>query len=406
MNGPANQKLPTIEAPPGTWEAIGLEALPSPCFVLHRGLLERNARSLAEVARETGATPLLALKGFAAFAAFPYLRPYLAGTAASGIHEALLGREHFGGQVHAYSPAYTEAEIARLLRVADHLTFNSPRQWARFRGQVRASGRPVACGLRINPEYSEVATELYNPCAAGSRLGVTRAELDRQLAELGEDALEGLSGFHFHTLCEQGAGTLARTLEAVESRFGDILPRLEWLNIGGGHHISRPDYDTRLLCELIAGLQARYGLRVILEPGEALALGAGILAATVLDTLRSGGVDVAILDVSATAHMPDVLEMPYRPDILGAGAAGEFPHTYRLGGPTCLAGDVAGEWSFPEPLEPGQRLVFLDMAHYTMVKTTTFNGVPLPAIALHHPDSGETELIRRFGYEDYRNRLS
>ena len=400
------QKLPTVNAPAGTWEALPLEAVPSPCYILHRGLLERNARKLHSIHERTGATVLLALKGFAAWGTFPCLKPYLAGTAASGIHEALLGREHFGGEVHAYSPAYTPHEIERLLHVANHMTFNSLRQWARFREQVRASGRGVACGLRINPEYSEVETELYNPCAAGSRLGITRGELDRQLSELGKDALEGISGLHFHTLCEQGADTLARTLEAVEAKFGDLLGRLEWLNIGGGHHITREDYDTGLLCERIKDLQERRGLRVILEPGEALALGTGVLAGTVLDTLENSGINIAVLDVSATAHMPDVLEMPYRPEILGAGEPGEHPHLWRLGGPTCLAGDIAGDWSFPEALEPGRRIVFLDMAQYTMVKTTTFNGVPLPAIALYHPERGEMELLRRFGYEDYKERLS
>jgi len=380
---------------------VDLAQVPSPCHVLHRGLLEQNLRILRSVMDRSGAKVLLALKGFAQFSEAKLVSKYLAGTTASGIHEALLGREEFGGEVHAYSPAFKDEEFARLLLVADHVSFNSPSQWKRHQAAARAAGRKVSFGLRVNPEHAEVEVELYNPCARGSRLGTPRSEIKDPTD------LDGLEGLHFHTMCQQGADVLQRTVAAFEAKFGEFIPRLKWVNFGGGHHITRPGYDLDLLVKVITDFRARWGqhLQVYLEPGEAIGIGTGVLVGTVLDLVHNG-VDIAILDLSATCHMPDTLEMPYRADIVGADLPGKLPHTYRLGSATCLAGDVIGDYSFAEPLKVGQRLMFLDMSHYTFVKNTTFNGVPLPAIASYDPATGQTQVIRRFGYADYKNRLS
>jgi len=381
-----------------------LRDLPSPCFVIDEARIEENCRALARVRRESGAEVLLALKGFANWALFPTIARHLDGCTCSGLHEALLSREEFGGRTCVYSPAYTDEDLEKLLPIADHLIFNSLGQWERFAPQWAEGRARPSRGLRINPEHREVAVELYDPCATGSRLGVTAEQL-------GESLPPGCEGLHFHTLCQLGADALERTLEAVEARFAAALrdPGLRWVNFGGGHHITRPGYDTELLIRLIRDFRERHGVSVILEPGEAVALNAGVLVATVLDVVSSGGIETAILDASATAHMPDVLEMPYRPVIEGGHDPGERAHTYRLGGPTCLAGDVLGEWSFDAPLEPGRRLVLGDMAHYTMVKTTTFNGVPHPAIAVRRAEGydppGRNEVVRTFGYRDYRDRL-
>lgn len=376
-----------------------LEELPSPCYVLHCGKLEENLRILSDVRQRTGARILLALKGFAMWSVFPQIREHLSGVAASSLDEALLGFEEFDREVHVYAPAYRHEEFPILLGLSDHIVFNSFSQWKRFRGQVAAAPKKVSCGIRVNPEHSEVTVDIYNPCAPHSRLGVTRANFR-------PDLLDGIEGLHFHTLCEKNADSLVRTLTAVEQKFGEFIPKMRWVNFGGGHHITRPDYDVELLVETILGFRRRYpGTDVILEPGEAVALHTGVLVATVLDIIDNG-MPIAILDTSAAAHMPDVLEMPYRPEIEGAGRAGEFAHTYRLGGLTCLAGDVIGDYSFPAPLAVGQRLIFGDMAHYSMVKNTTFNGVRLPAIAIYNPGRGKTEVIRRFTHEDYKERLS
>jgi len=383
------------------FRGIDLSACPSPCTVIHLGRLEENARLLARVRKEAGCRVLLAQKGFSAFATYPLLRQYLDGTCASGLHEALLGLEHFGGEAHVYSPAFGEAEMRSLVRFATHLSFNSLGQWRRLRAIVEASRRDIHCGLRVNPGYSEVEVDLYNPCATGSRLGIIADELNQAT----EADWQGISGLHFHALCEQNSDTLERTLAAFEERFGRYFSRLKWVNFGGGHHITRPDYGVDRLIHLVRDFQQRTGLAVILEPGEAVALNTGILIASVRDIVRNG-VEIAILDTSATAHMPDTLEMPYRAEIIDAGQPGEKAHTYRLGGLTCLAGDVIGDYSFDAPLQIGQRLAFLDMAHYTMVKSTTFNGTPLPAIALYHPKENRVETIRRFGYEDFKMRLS
>ncbi len=374
------------------------DRVPTPCYIVHQGLLEKNLRLLAEVQRRSGATIILALKGFAMFRLFPVIREYLRGTTASGLHEARLGAEEFGGEVHAYSPAFTNAEMAELIRYADHISFNSLAQWEKFRPVIEGAPSHISCGLRVNPGYSEVEVALYDPCAPGSRLGIPAEALD------GAD-LTGLEGLHFHTMCEQNSDTLERTVTVFEKKFGRCIDGMEWVNFGGGHHITREDYDIDRLCDLVVRFRERHGVQVYLEPGEAIALNTGFLVTSVLDIVENNGLN-AILDTSATAHMPDVLEMPYRPAVLGAGKRGEHPHTYRLGGLTCLAGDVVGEYSFPEPLRTGDRIVFLDMAHYTMVKNTTFNGVRLPSIGIFRPETGRTEIVREFGYEDYKTRLS
>lgn len=375
-----------------------LDSIPTPCYVCDTGRIERNLEVLASAATRAGCEVLLALKGFALFSVFGLCRRYLAGTAVSSLHEARLGREEFGGEVHAYAPAYSDAEFPRYLELADHIVFNSFSQWRRLGSAALAAPRPVSCGIRVNPKYSEVQVERYNPCAPGSRLGVTRAEFR-------EDELDGIRGLHFHTHCEQNSDALEHTLEVFERQFGAFIRRMDWVNFGGGHHVTRADYDVERLVRLIRGFRERYGVEVYIEPGEAVALQAGVLVASVLDLMRNE-VDIAVLDTSATAHMPDVLEMPYRPEIAGAGKPGEYPHTYRLGGLTCLAGDVIGDYSFPRPLEVGAKLVFTDMAHYTMVKNTTFNGIRLPSIALLEHPGARLRVVREFGYEDYRSRLS
>jgi len=367
----------------------------SPCWVIDLGALEHNLRILADVQARAGCKVLLALKGFATFSTFPLVRKYLSGATSSSPHEARLAAEELGGEVHAYAPAYTEDDLREVVKYAGHVVFNSFSQWQRLGPLALAAG--ASCGIRVNPEQREVAVELYDPCAPCSRLGVTRAEFH-------PEQLEGLDGLHFHALCELGSDALERVLAAFEVKFGEFLPHLSWVNFGGGHHITRPDYDVDRLVRVIAEFKARHPhLTVYLEPGEAIAIRTGVLVATVLDVVRNG-VDIAILDTSATAHMPDTLEMPYRPDIVGAGQPGEKPHTYRLGGLTCLAGDVIGDYSFDAPLKIGDRITLLDMSHYTVVKTSNFNGVRLPSIALRHPD-GRYELVKRFGYESYRDRL-
>lgn len=379
----------------------------SPCFVVDLRLLERNARILRRVREEAGVKVLLALKGFAMWSAFPVMAKHLDGCAASGPIEAELAREKFapfgGREVHTYAPAIGEADLQEVLLHSDHVIFNSPTQLRRHIEAVRAyraaSGRHIEVGLRVNPEYAEVEVELYNPCAPGSRLGSTRDVI-------GESLPDGLDGLHFHALCEQGADVFARVLAHFEAKFGDWLPQVKWLNCGGGHWITKPDYDVELLVRTLKDLKGRYPhLEVILEPGEAAAVDTGVLVSTVLDVHHGAGArPLALLDVSATCHMPDVLEMPYRPTITGAGDADATPHTYRLGGPTCLAGDVIGDWSFPRPLEVGDKVIFEDMSHYTMVKTTMFNGVKHPALATW--DGERLVVVRRFGYADFRDRLS
>jgi carboxynorspermidine decarboxylase len=369
--------------------------VPSPCFVVDEVAVEENLKILDRVQKESGAKVLLALKAFSMWSLGPLVAKYLSGTCASGLHEALLGREYFGGEVHTYSAAYTERDLKEILKISDHVIFNSPTQWKRFRS-ICPSGKHY--GLRVNPQHSEGANPLYDPSAPFSRLGTPRDAIS-------PGNLEGLTGLHFHNLCEQDFPPLERTLKVFEEKFGALLKGMEWVNFGGGHHITRPGYQVDALISLVKEFSSKHRLRVYLEPGEAVAYHSGVLVAEVLDTLHNG-MPIAILDTSATCHMPDTLEMPYRAQIIGAGEPGEKPHTYRLGGQSCLAGDVIGDYSFDRPLEIGQRLVFEDMAYYTMVKTTTFNGVRLPSIAIWNSASDTIRVVRNFGYEDFKGRLS
>ncbi len=372
------------------------EELPTPCYVVDEKLLENNLKILNGVMERTGAKIVLAQKAFSMFKLYPLLAKYLNGTTASGLYEARLGYEEMGKENHVFSPAYRDDEMDEIVLICDHIIFNSFSQLEKFKDKVLKTGKKV--GLRINPECStQDGHTIYDPCSPGSRLGVT---VDQFRPEL----LEGVSGLHFHTLCQQNADDLETTLHAVEENFGQWLPQMEWINFGGGHHITREDYDIPLLEKCIKRMQDTYGLEVYLEPGEAVALNAGYLVTTVLDTIKNG-IDIAILDTSPTCHMPDVLEMPYRPPLFDSGEPGEKLYTYRLGGPTCLAGDIIGDYSFDQPLKPCDRLIFGDMAIYTMVKNTTFNGMPLPTIAVKKKD-GDCEIIRQFGYEDFKMRLS
>ncbi|MBA3500253.1 MAG: carboxynorspermidine decarboxylase [Deltaproteobacteria bacterium] len=377
-------------------KAIDISDVETPCFITDLGALEANLKILADVQQRAGCKILLALKGFAQWSTFPLVKQYLVGATSSSVAEARLAREELGGEVHAYAPAYSDGEMAELVTLADHIVLNSPAQWRKHRKVIERAKR--SAGLRVNHEHQEVEVALYDPAGPCSRLGTTRKNLRK------ED-LDGLDGLHFHTLCQVNSDALERALAAFEKQFGDFIPGMKWVNFGGGHHITRPDYDRDRLVRLVRDFQAKWKVPVYLEPGEAVALGTGVLVASVMDVFDNG-MPIAILDTSATAHMPDVLEMPYRPVIIGAGAPDEKAITYRLGGMTCLAGDVIGDYSFDRPLSAGDKLVFLDMAHYTMVKTSTFNGVRLPSIATHDPKTRAVTVHRRFGYRDYRDRLS
>jgi len=377
---------------------IDFSGVPTPSYVVDERLIRKNLEILKSVIDRTDCRILLAQKAFSMFYLYPLIGRYLSGTAASSLFEARLGYEEMKGkEVHIYSPAYREEEFDEIMEICDHIIFNSFSQWVKYRDRVKNSGREIQCGLRINPEYSEIRTEIYNPCAAGSRLGVT-------LKNFKEEYLDGIDGLHFHTMCEQNSDVLKRTIRVVDEKFGKYIKRMKWVNFGGGHHITRPDYDIDTLVESIMFIKDKYNVEVYLEPGEAIALNAGYLVARVLDIVNNG-IDIAILDTSAACHMPDVLEMPYRPQIIGAGKPGEYPYTYRLGGVTCLAGDVIGDYSFKQPLKEGDILVFTDMAIYTMVKNNTFNGINLPSIAVYNDEEG-LKVIKRFGYEDFKSRLS
>ena len=380
-----------------------LSALPTPCYLLDEAQLRRNGEILLGVQQRTGCRILLAQKAFSNFNVYPVLAPYLAGTEASGLYESRLGREELPEKEnHVFCAAYRADEFEELLQYADHIVFNSPSQLAKFGPAAKAAGKSI--GLRINPECStQEGHEIYDPCAPGSRLGTTRAQWDAAVAAHPElPAL--LDGLHFHTLCEQDADALAVTLAAVEEKFADLLPKMQWLNFGGGHHITRPGYALDTLESCILSVRQKYGVQVYLEPGEAWALNAGYLVTTVLDTLHNGDTSLAILDMSAACHTPDVIEMPYRPPLLDAGEAGEKACTVRLGGPTCLAGDIVGDYSFDVPLTEGDKLFFGDMAIYTTCKNNTFNGMPLPPIWLLGADGSCRELVR-FGYQDFKMRL-
>ncbi|MDO5309097.1 MAG: carboxynorspermidine decarboxylase [Planctomycetia bacterium] len=403
---------PILPYPPFNYAAAPTE---TPYYIIDRALIRRNMRTLEYIQKEAGCRILLALKAFSTWAVFDEMEPYLAGVAASSLNEARLGREHFSKtkDVHVYSPAYSEAEMVELCKIADYIVFNSFQQWQKFRPLLESCGRKIQVGLRINPEYSEVSLEIYNPCTNRSRFGV-RLE---NLVDLGEDALDGVDGFHFHTMCQQGSDVLQRTLEVFCERFEKYFHRIKWVNFGGGHHITRMGYDIEHLINLVKSFRERYGLEVLLEPGETHVLHTGLLISTVLDVIENpNGVDVAIVDVSASAHMPDVLEMPYTPEILNArravedveGPLAEGAHKYIVGCKTCLSGDVIGEYMFPRPLQVGDRLSFEDMSQYTICKNTTFNGIQLPSIVSCDSDvpGGNFQVHRKFNYEDFKTRLS
>ncbi len=370
------------------------ENIQTPAYVVVEELLVKNLEILQQVKKATNCKILLAQKAFSMFHYYPLIANYLDGVTASGLFEAKLGHQHFKKENHVFAAAYRDDEMAEIVQICDHISFNSAYQWHKFKEQVLAAGR--SCSLRINPECSTQEGAIYDPCAKGSRLGITAANFSKNL-------LDGLDGLHFHTLCEQNADALCQTLAAVEQKFGAYLPQMRWLNFGGGHHISRADYDLDLLINLINKWQNKYDLQVYLEPGEAIALNAGFLVTKVLDIIDND-LKVAILDTSAACHMPDVLEMPYRPPLVNSGVEGEKAYDYRLGGPTCLAGDIIGDYSFDQPLKHGDILTFADMAIYSFVKNNTFNGINLPCI--YAAKDGDLQLIKQFGYPDFYNRLS
>ena len=376
---------------------IDISTLPTPSYLVDQRLLIKNLELLSSVKERTGCKILLAQKAFSMFSVYPLIAKYLDGVTSSGVMEARLGYEEMGKEVHTYAPAFADHEMEDVIRYSNHIVFNSFHQWNKFKDKVKNSGKQIECGLRLNPKYSEIDTDIYNPCFTGSRLGITPEQFQ-------SDQLDGIDVLHFHTMCEQNSDTLERTLKVVDDTFGSYIKQMKWLNFGGGHHITRPDYDIETLIRCIQFAQDTYGVQVYLEPGEAIALNTGYLVSTVLDTIENG-MHLAILDTSAACHMPDVLEMPYRPQIIGAGLPNEKTYTYRLGGPTCLAGDIIGDYSFDAPLKEGDKLVFCDMAHYTMVKNNTFNGMNLPSIALYSQENG-LQIIKQFGYGDFKSRLS
>lgn len=367
----------------------------TPYYIVDEALIIKNLEILRDVADRAGCKILLAQKAFSMFYFYPLIGKYLDGCTASGLFEAKLAHEHMGKENHIFSPAYPEEEFDEITAICGHIVFNSFAQWLKYRD--KAVGAGCRCGIRINPEYSTQGHGIYDPCAIGSRLGVTHENFRREM-------LDGISGLHFHTLCEQNADALAETVVAVEEKFGEYLYSMEWLNLGGGHHITRDDYDVDALVRIVKRLRSKYGVQVYLEPGEAVVLNTGFLVSSVMDIVENG-ISIAVMDTSAACHMPDVLEMPYRPYIVNSGEAGEKAYTYRLAGPTCLAGDIIGDYSFDMPLYPGNELVFCDMAHYSMVKNNTFNGMPLPSIAVR-TQNGEAKIVRSFGYGDFKNRLS
>lgn len=415
-------------------DRVTLDKIPTPAFVVDMPALRRNAAILKDVADRSGAHILLAQKAFSCYSTYPELSKYLSGTTASGYHEARLGYEEmgkpFGKETHVYAPAFTEEDMDKLLPICDHIIFNSISQWKVHRGRALSFSKSTSVGtadssvaasvrtgpsfgLRMNPECSEIETDIYNPCVTGSRLGILRELLDRELGtgspvtpeSWNSSIFAGIEGLHFHTHCEQGFGPLSRTIKVIEEKFGDLLslPQITWLNLGGGHHITKDDYDREGLISEVKRLSEKYNVTVYLEPGEAVAIEAGYLIGTVLDIVENG-IKIAILDVSAACHMPDVLEMPYRPPLKSAFEADEKPYMYRLAGNTCLAGDVIGDYSFEEELKPGDRLYFLDMAMYTMVKDNTFNGMPLPSIWLLEED-GCAVKVKEFEYQDFKMRV-
>ena len=378
---------------------IDFTQFPNPCYIMEEELLRKNLSLIKSVADKAGVEIILAFKSFAMWRSFPIFREYIHHSTASSVYEARLALEEFGSKAHTYSPAYTEADFPEIMRCSSHITFNSLSQFERFYPMTVAEGSGISCGIRVNPEYSEVETELYNPCAPGTRFGVT--------ADLLPDTLpEGIEGFHCHCHCESSSFELERTLVHLEKRFSRWFPQLKWLNLGGGHLMTRVGYDTEHLIGLLKGLKERYpNLQIILEPGSAFAWQTGVLASEVVDVVESRGIRTAILNVSFTCHMPDCLEMPYHPTVQGAHRGEQGPFVYRLGGNSCLSGDYMGSWSFDHELQIGERIVFEDMIHYTMVKTNMFNGIHHPAIAMWTKD-GKAEIFKQFSYDDYKYRMS
>ncbi len=369
----------------------------TPCYLISEDVIRRNCEILDSVQKRTGAKIMLALKAFALPKVFPLISSYLHGVCASGPIEAQLGYEEFKRETHTYSPAFTDSQMERTIKFSDHIVFNSISQWHLHRDKIKAGGKHIEIGLRVNPGHAEVEVELYNPCLPGSRFGVSPQDL-------GGVDLTGIDGLHFHAMCEQNSDVLERVLASFEKRFGHLIPQMKWINFGGGHHITREDYDLELLCRLINDFRKKYNnIQVYLEPGEAVVLNAGVFVTSVLDTIHNG-MDIAVCDCSAETHMPDVLAMPYRPKLIGEPETGKY--TYRLGGISCLSGDVIGDYKFNEPLKRGDRLVFTDMALYSFVKNTNFNGVELPSLITFSLEKGTFEVVRKFGYEDYKNRIS
>jgi carboxynorspermidine decarboxylase len=376
---------------------IDISSLPTPSYIVDERLLIKNLEKLKSIIDKTGCRILLAQKGFSMFYFYPLIKKYLNGTTASSLYEARLGFEEMGNETHIFNPSYREDEIDEILSMVDHIVFNSFNQWSKYKNIVKSHERDISCGLRVNPEYSSVETEIYNPTGKFSRFGVTKVNFK-------EDELDGIDGLHFHALCEQNSDALEATLVAFEEKFGQYLHGMKWVNFGGGHHITRDDYDVEKLINCINHIKNKYNVEVYLEPGEAVALNTGFLVTEVLDTIYNE-MDILLVDTSAACHMPDVIEMPYRPFIINSGMPNEKTYTYKLGGPTCLAGDVIGDYSFDNPINIGDKLIFTDMAHYSMVKNNTFNGINLPAIAVYTEKDG-VKVIRSFKYEDFRNRLS
>lgn len=371
---------------------IDISNLQTPCYLVDERLLKKNLNILKKVSDKTGCKILLAQKAFSMYETYPLIGQYLSGTTASSLFEAKLGFEEMKKENHIFSPAFLENEFDEIAQICDHIVFNSPNQWIKFKEKAKN----VSCGLRVNPEYSEIETDLYNPCIAGSRLGTT-------IENISDEILEGLDGLHFHTMCEQGSDTLKRTLSAFEEKFGKYLYKMKWVNFGGGHHITRENYDIETLIECILHIKNKYDVEVYLEPGEAVAMNTGFLISEVLEIVNNK-MDIAILDTSASCHMPDVIEMPYRPEIINAYKPNEKKHTYRLSSNTCLAGDIISDYSFESPLKIGDKLIFCDMAIYSMVKNNTFNGINLPSIAIYREDFGIT-VLKKFTYADFKSRL-
>lgn len=374
------------------------EEIPSPCYVIEEDKFRKNLELIRTVKERSGAEIILAFKAFAQWKLFPIVREYIQHTTASSLAEARLAAEEMGSPAHTYAPVYTDAEFPQIMSCSSHITFNSISHYEHFKPVIDGSGRKISCGLRINPEYSQVETALYDPCAAGSRLGVTADKLAAGLPE-------GIEGLHCHTLCESDSYMLENVLGKIEEKFGRHLPNIKWLNMGGGHLMTRAGYNTEHLISLIRRFKARYPrLQIILEPGSAFAWRTGYLKATVLDIVENSGIKTLMLDVSFACHMPDCLEMPYRPEVTGAHKPQPGETIYRLGGNSCLSGDYVGDYAFTRPPRTGDEIILEDMAHYTMVKTTMFNGVTHPSIALLKSD-GEAEILRRFTYEDYKSRM-